>query len=160
MKASASSEIGSWAAGEDRLRVTSFGKFLRNTHLDELPQLFNILAGQMSFIGPRPEMVDIEKWASREIPGFSNRLAIRPGLAGLAQITQGYTGHDVSAYSEKLDINLAYLEGMSLSLDVRIVLGTVVWMARGKGWSWNKGPKAQTVVASTPEWSAAERKAG
>ncbi len=151
MKSTASSALGSWSSGEDHLRVTSFGKFLRNAHLDELPQLFNIITGEMSFIGPRPEMVEIESWASEEIPGFSHRLAIRPGLAGLAQITQGYTGHDVAAYSKKLDINMAYMAGMSLALDLRIVLGTMVWMVRGNGWDWNQAqgtPEANTEASA------------
>ena len=152
MKATQLSSLGSWSGGEDRLRVTAFGKFLRNAHLDELPQLFNVLLGQMSFIGPRPEMVEIESWASDEIPGFSDRLAIRPGLAGLAQITQGYTGHDVAAYSKKLDINLAYMDGMSLALDLRIIVGTAVWMVRGKGWQWNQS--ATVAVEGTPDSGA------
>ena len=114
----------------------------------------------MSFIGPRPEMVDIEYWAAKEIPGFSQRLAIRPGLAGLAQITQGYTGHDVGAYSEKLDINLAYMDGMSFLLDAKIVLGTAVWMVRGKGWSWNQAPVVKPSSESSADWHPLEREAG
>ena len=144
MKESSGSAIGSWSSGADHLRVTRFGRFLRNTHLDELPQLFNILLGEMSFIGPRPEMVEIEAWASVEVPGFSERLAIRPGVAGLAQITQGYTGRDVDAYAQKLEINQHYLEHMSFGLDVRIVLRTIVWMIRGKGWDWNHASQTST----------------
>ncbi len=132
------SSLRSWADGSDRLRVTRFGKFLRNTHLDELPQLFNILRGEMSFIGPRPEMVEVESWAMEQVPGFEMRLAIRPGVAGLAQITQGYTGRSVAAYSEKLAINLDYIERMSLGLDLQIVLRTIIWMLRGRGWSWSQ----------------------
>jgi len=131
-----SSEMGSWESGEDVLRVTTFGRFLRNTHLDELPQLFNILRGEMSFIGPRPEMVEVEDWALESIPRFSERLAIRPGVAGLAQVTQGYTGRDTKAYARKLAINLEYIERMSLAFDLEIVLRTIVWMLRGKGWEW------------------------
>ncbi|MFT7487121.1 MAG: lipopolysaccharide/colanic/teichoic acid biosynthesis glycosyltransferase [Candidatus Paceibacteria bacterium] len=139
MKETDETEIGSWSGGNDYLRVTQLGRILRNTHMDELPQLFNILIGEMSFIGPRPEMVEIEAWASQAISGFSERLAIRPGVAGLAQITQGYTGRDVDAYREKLEINRFYLNHMSLTLDLSIVVRTAIWMVRGKGWQWNHG---------------------
>jgi len=141
--------MGSWSNGIDHLRVTRFGRFLRNTHLDELPQLFNILAGDMSFIGPRPEMMEIEQWAGEHIPGFSERLAIRPGVAGLAQVTQGYTGQDLEAYAEKLEINRAYMRDMSLALDLSIVLRTIVWMVRGKGWSWSRGRVARMPADET-----------
>ncbi len=126
-------EMESWSSGEDRLRVTRFGRLLRNTHLDELPQLINILKGDMGFIGPRPEMTDIERWAEGEVPGFSTRLVIRPGLTGLAQITQGYTGRNLLAYTEKLLINRWYLEHVTFGLDLWIVYRTVLWMLCGKG---------------------------
>jgi lipopolysaccharide/colanic/teichoic acid biosynthesis glycosyltransferase len=128
----------SWCRGEDASRVTPFGRFLRNTHLDELPQMWNILKRDMDVIGPRPEMVEIEVWASEHLPNFTDRLAIRPGITGIAQITQGYTGHDIDAYAEKLAINLAYIRHMSLALDVEICLRTAAWVLRGKGWNWNR----------------------
>lgn len=133
----------SWRDGHDSSRVTRFGRFLRNTHLDELPQMWNILKRDMDVIGPRPEMVEIEAWASEHLPNFSKRLAIRPGITGIAQITQGYTGHDIEAYAEKLDINLAYMRDVSFALDVAICVRTAAWMLRGKGWSWNRtrGPR-------------------
>jgi lipopolysaccharide/colanic/teichoic acid biosynthesis glycosyltransferase len=132
------SEIDSWSSEADRLRVTRLGRLLRNTHLDEVPQLFNILRGDMSFIGPRPEMTEIEAWANDRVPGFTARLVIRPGITGLAQITQGYTGPSQEAYAEKLSINERYLREVSFVGDLRIVFGTVIWMARGRGW-WRKG---------------------
>lgn len=128
----------SWKGGEDVQRVTRLGRFLRSTHLDELPQLVNVLRGDMMLIGPRPEMIEVEAWAGEHVPGFSHRLAIKPGLTGLAQITQGYTGADVKAYEEKLAINLDYLRRCSLALDVQIVVRTVVWMLRGRGWGWRR----------------------
>jgi lipopolysaccharide/colanic/teichoic acid biosynthesis glycosyltransferase len=164
MKEAPGSNHGSWANGEDQLRVTRFGRFLRNTHLDELPQLFNILLGQMSFIGPRPEMVEIESWANEAVPGFSSRLVIRPGVAGLAQITQGYTGRDLEAYTRKLEINLKYLEQLSFALDLSIFVRTIHWMVCGKGWQWNSPPGAinsgQPRSAAAPEPRPLERKAG
>lgn len=138
MKEVGTSAMGSWSNGTDHLRVTRFGRFLRNTHLDELPQIFNILRGEMSFIGPRPEMVEVEIWASEHVPGFSERLAVRPGVAGFAQITQGYTGRSVAAYNEKLAINRDYIQRLSLGLDLSIFFRTIVWMLRGKGWEWNQ----------------------
>lgn len=140
----------SWSGGEDRLRVTRFGRFLRNSHLDELPQLLNVLVGQMSIIGPRPEMLEIEAWAESELPGFGRRLAIRPGITGYAQITQGYTGQDVKAYREKFEKSEWYRARMSLRLDLEILLRTAVWMVRGRGWAW----KAGVAVQDLPQGSA------
>lgn len=126
----------SWASGGDRLRVTRFGRFLRNAHLDELPQLWNIVKGDMGIIGPRPEMVAIEAWATREVPGFMERLRIRPGITGWAQITQGYTGRCRDAYAHKLAANEAVTCRPSLRRDVEILARTAIWMLRGKGWEW------------------------
>lgn len=133
----------SWAQGEDSLRVTCFGRFLRNAHLDELPQLLNVLRGTMNVIGPRPEMVEIEAWATEHIEGFSKRLVLKPGMTGRAQIRQGYTGHDIAAYALKLQLNETYLRELSFATDVRIVIETVVWMLRGKGW-WRKSRDASS----------------
>lgn len=135
MREASRSSHDSWSTGEDGLRVTRFGRFLRSSHLDELPQLVNVLKGDMDLIGPRPEMIEVEAWAAEHVPGFTERLAIRPGLTGLAQITQGYTGNDAVAYAEKLEINREYLRSMSFALDVSIVLRTGVWMLCGRGWS-------------------------
>jgi len=122
-------------AGDDHARVTAFGRLLRNTHLDELPQLLNVLLGDMCLIGPRPEMVSTERWAAHHLPEFSERLALRPGLTGYAQITQGYTdGGDEHAYREKLALNRAYRERLSFGLDCAILARTVLWMMRGRGW--------------------------
>lgn len=129
------SVFDSWSAG-DGSRVTRLGRVLRNTHLDELPQLINVMRGEMSFIGPRPEMVEVEEWAGANVPGFITRLVVKPGISGLAQVTQGYTPRDVAAYRTKLELNREYLRRYSFSADVAILLRTFVWMARGKGWKW------------------------
>jgi len=121
--------------GPDRLRVTRFGRFLRNTHLDELPQLVNVLCGEMSLIGPRPEMLDIEAWAGGFLPRFSERLVLRPGLTGWAQVTQGYAGDgDEIAYARKLAINDRYREALSFGADLHILYRTVLWVLRARGW--------------------------
>jgi lipopolysaccharide/colanic/teichoic acid biosynthesis glycosyltransferase len=115
--------------------TTRFGRFLRNTHFDELPQLLNALRGDMCLIGPRPEMVAIDSWARRCIPGYERRLVIRPGLTGYAQVTQGYAAEgDIEAYTRKLALDEAYLREMSLAFDLRVICGTVLWMALRRGW--------------------------
>jgi lipopolysaccharide/colanic/teichoic acid biosynthesis glycosyltransferase len=131
------STFESWSTG-DQARVTRFGRFLRSSHLDELPQLINVVRGEMSFIGPRPEMVEVEEWACANVPGFLERLAIKPGITGLAQTTQGYTPRDVEAYRTKLAINREYLRRFSFRADVAILFRTAAWMVRGKGWKWKK----------------------
>lgn len=129
----------SWSTGEDAQRVTRFGRFLRSSHLDELPQVWNVLRGDMDLIGPRPEMVEVDAWARGAVPGFEDRLVVRPGLTGLAQITQGYTGNDAVAYAEKLRIDREYVRTRSFALDASIVLRTVSWMLRGRGWASFRG---------------------
>lgn len=129
-------EFSSWGEGKEHLRVTRFGRFLRNTHLDELPQLINVLRGEMSIVGPRPEMLEIEAWAGARIEGFHTRLAVPPGITGYAQVTQGYTGRDVRAYRHKFEVSDDYRARQSLALDVEILLRTAVWMLRGRGWHW------------------------
>ncbi len=126
-----------WGSG-DRNRVTGFGRFLRSTHLDEIPQILNILKGDMDFIGPRPEMVEIHEWAVANIEGFERRLVLRPGITGLAQITQGYTGQCEVAYAKKLDADDVYRVNISALMDLSILIRTVAWMMCGKGWSWDK----------------------
>jgi lipopolysaccharide/colanic/teichoic acid biosynthesis glycosyltransferase len=121
--------------GDDHARVTRFGRFLRNTHLDELPQLVNVLRGEMCLIGPRPEMPETELWAGGLLPAFSERLVLAPGVTGLAQITQGYTDSgDVQAYREKLALNERYRATLSFARDVSILWRTALWMLRGRGW--------------------------
>ncbi|MBL4770948.1 MAG: sugar transferase [Planctomycetes bacterium] len=120
----------------DQQRATPFGRFLRNTHLDELPQIFNVARGEMSFIGPRPEMTSIHEWACGHTPTFASRLVVRPGITGLAQVTQGYTTRSVSAYNRKLTIDHDYIMGRGWRLDLRILVMTAVWMLHGRGWQW------------------------
>jgi lipopolysaccharide/colanic/teichoic acid biosynthesis glycosyltransferase len=127
-------ECDAWRQGEDLARVTRFGRFLRSTHLDELPQLVNILRGEMDFIGPRPEMVAIDTWACARIPRFRERNAVRPGVTGLAQVTQGYTPREEQAYRRKLALDRHALACTSLRLDLEILARTALWMLRGRGW--------------------------
>jgi lipopolysaccharide/colanic/teichoic acid biosynthesis glycosyltransferase len=131
--------------GADHARATPFGRFLRNTHLDELPQLLNVLRGDMCLIGPRPEMVATERWAALHCPAFRERLVLLPGLTGYAQITQGYThGGDAHAYDRKHELNRHYRERLGFALDCAILARTVVWMLRGRGWRSARGERRRT----------------
>src|SRR6266568_1564386 len=120
-----------WATRHDP-RVTRIGRFMRATHLDELPQVFNILRGEMSLIGPRPEReAHASKW-EKIAPSYRDRLAIKPGLTGLAQVKRGYGG---AAQDEliKLEYDLYYIQHQSFMLDISIILKTVVEVLYGHG---------------------------
>ena len=153
MRETSQDAFDSWKEGHEGVRVTRFGRFLRNTHLDELPQLLNILRGEMDFIGPRPEMIEIYLWACEHVPRFRDRHALLPGITGYAQITQGYTGMDEDAYARKLAADLHYLERQSLRFDLEILARTVLWMLRGRG--WRRGTRSERPPGSRRETSAA-----
>lgn len=109
-----------WAAVRDS-RCTRVGAFLRKYRLDELPQLFNILVGQMSFVGPRPERAYFYSQFETYVIGFSNRLAVTPGLTGLAQINGGY---DLLP-EEKVAYDMTYIGSASLQTDIKCILRTI-----------------------------------
>jgi lipopolysaccharide/colanic/teichoic acid biosynthesis glycosyltransferase len=106
-------------------RVTPIGRFLRWAHLDELPQLLNILRGEMSLVGPRPERPELVGPIERALPTYRRRLSVRPGLTGLAQVQQG-PDTDLLTVRRKLRYDLFYVKRMCLWLDVRVMLGTVL----------------------------------
>lgn len=112
---------GAVLASEDDPRITKVGKFIRATRLDELPQLLNILKGDMSIVGPRPERKCLADEISKEIPEFDFRLKVRGGLTGYAQIFGKY---NTSAY-DKLRLDLMYIENYSLLLDIRLMILTL-----------------------------------
>ena len=120
-------------AGHNDARVTRVGRFLRRTRADELPQLFNVLRGDMSFIGPRPERPEFIQLLEREIPFYRARLSVKPGITGWAQVQFTY-GASVDDAMEKLQYDLYYVKNLSLFLDLLIVLNTirVVLFARGR----------------------------
>ena len=105
----------------DEVRLTAFGKKLRNTSLDELPELFNIIKGDMSVVGPRPERPELTSEYEKEMPEFSFRLKVKAGLTGYAQVTGAY---DTTPY-DKLKMDLMYIEEYSLLLDIQILLLTL-----------------------------------
>ena len=113
-------------------RVTRVGAFLRRCRLDELPQLFNVLYGHMSWVGPRPEAESLERDYVRDIEYFALRGIVRPGVTGWAQINQGYA-HEAGEMRSKLEYDLYYLKHCSLWLDLVIVLRTFAVVFRGSG---------------------------
>ncbi len=118
-----------WATEKDP-RVTKVGSFIRKTRLDEIPQLYNILRGDMSFVGPRPERPEIQERIERELPSFYFRLLAPPGLTGLAQIRVRYAA-SVSEAKEKLQYDLYYIKNWSNLLDVSIICRTILTLMRG-----------------------------
>jgi lipopolysaccharide/colanic/teichoic acid biosynthesis glycosyltransferase len=113
-----------WSTGADP-RVTPLGRFLRASHLDELPQLWNVLRGEMSLVGPRPERPEFVAQLEKALPDYRRRLLVRPGLTGLAQV-QLPPDVDLEDVRRKLDCDLHYVESIGPWLDLRIMLGTAL----------------------------------
>lgn len=120
-----------WAAVEDP-RCTRLGRWLRSSRLDELPQLYNILIGDMSFVGPRPERAYFYKEFSRNLPNFEDRLLVQPGLTGYAQVNGGYW----LPPAEKLRYDLEYMQSRSFSLDMQCLFWTVPVVLTREGVRW------------------------
>lgn len=120
-----------WALPNDP-RVTRVGKFLRKTRLDELPQLFNVLWGEMSFVGPRPERPEFIKQLEKEIPYYRQRLLVKPGVTGWAQVNYKYSS-DIAGALEKLQFDLYYIKNRSPWLDLTILLKTINIVLKGGG---------------------------
>ncbi len=110
-----------WSSGEGDTRITCLGRYLRKFHIDELPQLWCILKGDMSWVGPRPEREVFYNEFEKYIHGFSQRLKIKPGLTGLAQVSGGYRLRP----EEKILYDIQYIKTRSLRLDMKIVFATV-----------------------------------
>lgn len=121
-----------WASTSGDERVTSFGRWLRCTRLDELPQLWNVLIGDMSLVGPRPERPEFVIDLSKQIPFYAQRHIVRPGLTGWAQVRYAYAA-SVQDALQKLQYDLYYIKNMSLVFDLLIVLETVKVVATRKG---------------------------
>lgn len=132
MRQDAEASSGAVWAGKNDPRVTRVGRFLRKTRLDELPQLWSVLIGDMGFVGPRPERPEFVSWLSEKIPYYNLRHIIRPGLTGWAQVRYGY-GASLEETQEKLKYELYYIKHMSLSLDLLIMFETLktVLLTRG-----------------------------
>lgn len=128
MRMDAEKDGAKWAEVNDP-RITKVGAFIRKTRIDELPQLVSVLKGDMSIVGPRPERPFFTAKFNKEIKGFENRLLVKPGLTGLAQVSGGY---DISP-REKLQYDLAYIQNLTFSLEVKIILKTFKVILTGAG---------------------------
>jgi exopolysaccharide biosynthesis polyprenyl glycosylphosphotransferase len=124
--------VESFITQENDRRITRVGKFLRRTRIDELPQVVNILKGEMSWIGPRPEASELSSWYEGEIPYYRYRHVVRPGITGWAQVNQGHVAgiHDIRT---KLQYDFYYIRNFSLWLDLVIVMKTVKTVFTGFG---------------------------
>jgi exopolysaccharide biosynthesis polyprenyl glycosylphosphotransferase len=132
MKQDAEKQTGPvWSAAQDS-RVTRIGKYLRRTRLDELPQLYNILRGDMSLVGPRPERPHFVKQLSEIIPFYNLRHVVKPGVTGWAQIKYRY-GNSVEDAVEKLQYDLFYIKNLSWPLDLIIIFDTAKTVLVRKG---------------------------
>ena len=119
-------------AGEDDPRITPIGKIIRRLRIDELPQIWNVLKGDMSFVGPRPEREVFIKELVKQIPYYDARLTVKPGLTGWAQINFSY-GASVEDAVEKLNYDLFYIKNVSFLMDMLIILRTVKIVMFGRG---------------------------
>lgn len=132
MKLDAEKDTGPIWAQEDDPRLIKFGKFIRKSHIDEIPQLVNVLRGEMSIIGPRPERPMFVEKLDTQIVDYRKRLSVKPGITGLAQVFHKYdeTLEDVK---RKIKLDLLYIRKMCLWVDMRILAMTVVAVLTGKG---------------------------
>ena len=126
------SERSTFITEDDDPRVTRVGRFLRRTRIDELPQVFNILRGEMSWIGPRPEAAPLSVWYETELPFYRYRHIVRPGITGWAQVNQGHVAQ-VSDVRGKLHYDFYYIKNFSVWLDVLIALRTITIVVNGFG---------------------------
>ncbi|HVB34930.1 MAG TPA: TIGR03013 family XrtA/PEP-CTERM system glycosyltransferase [Patescibacteria group bacterium] len=132
MRANAEADTGPTWAGDNDPRITRVGHLLRRMRLDEIPQLWNVLRGDMSFVGPRPERPEFVEWLNREIPYYSLRHQVLPGITGWAQVNYPY-GASIEESKEKLCYDLYYVKNMSLLFDMVIMFRTmkIVLLSRG-----------------------------
>lgn len=127
-----SEKEGAKLASLNDMRVTRIGKFIRKTRIDELPQFFNVLKGDMSLIGPRPEQKVFVEQFSKEIPFYNYRHIVKPGISGWAQVTHGYAS-DTEETQVKVEYDFYYIKHFSFSLDVLIFFKTIKTMLTGFG---------------------------
>jgi len=133
MKSDAEAATGPvWSAGDHDPRITRVGHFMRKTRLDEIPQLFNVLIGQMSLIGPRPERPSFVEKLTQQIPFYGQRHVVKPGVTGWAQVRYSY-GASVEDAIEKMQYDLYYVKHMSLMFDVMIALETIKTVVLRRG---------------------------
>ena len=127
-----SEKEGSQFASSTDKRVTKVGRVIRKMRIDEIPQLWNVLKGEMSIIGPRPEQVSFVNKFNKSIPNYSDRHVVAPGITGLAQTVQGYVD-DENGTVVKLKYDLEYIKNMSFIMDMKIVYRTIYTIMTGFG---------------------------
>jgi sugar transferase (PEP-CTERM system associated) len=132
MRNDAEAATGPIFADQNDYRITRVGRVLRTLRMDELPQLLNVLRGEMSFVGPRPERPFFVEQFAKDIPYYTQRHSVRPGITGWAQVCYPY-GATVEDAVEKLCLDLYYIKNMSLVLDLRIIMKTLQIVVCGKG---------------------------
>ena len=132
MRPDAEADTGATWALDDDPRITRVGKFLRWCRLDEIPQLWCVLKGDMQFVGPRPERPEFVEWLSKEIPYYGVRHVVRPGITGWAQVRYKY-GNTLEDAKEKLQYDLFYIKNASIGLDVLIMFQTIKIVVLGRG---------------------------
>jgi lipopolysaccharide/colanic/teichoic acid biosynthesis glycosyltransferase len=131
MKMDAEKNGAQWAQPEDD-RITRVGRFIRKVRIDELPQLFNVIKGTMSFVGPRPERPEFVQGFEQRIPFYRERHRVKPGITGWAQLCYPYGANEIDAL-RKLEYDLYYVKNYSLFLDISIMFNTVEIVLWGKG---------------------------
>ena len=132
MRQDAEADTGATWATDDDPRITRVGKFLRTARLDEIPQLWCVLKGDMHFVGPRPERPEFVEWLSRTIPYYRVRHMVRPGITGWAQVQYKY-GNTIEDAREKLQYDLFYIKNASVGLDFLILFQTIKIVLLGRG---------------------------
>jgi sugar transferase (PEP-CTERM system associated) len=132
MRQDAEADTGATWAADDDPRITRVGKFLRASRLDEIPQLWCVLKGDMHFVGPRPERPEFVEWLSKEIPYYGVRHVVRPGITGWAQVQYKY-GNTLEDAREKLQYDLFYIKNASVGLDLLILFQTIKIVLLGRG---------------------------
>jgi sugar transferase (PEP-CTERM system associated) len=132
MRDNAEADTGATWATDDDPRITRVGAFLRTSRLDEIPQLWCVLKGDMAFVGPRPERPEFVEWLSKEIPYYGVRHAVRPGITGWAQVQYKY-GNTLQDAREKLQYDLFYIKNASIGLDMLIMFQTIKIVLLGRG---------------------------
>jgi sugar transferase (PEP-CTERM system associated) len=132
MRPDAEADTGATWASDDDPRITRIGRFLRVSRLDEIPQLWCVLKGDMAFVGPRPERPEFEEWLSKEIPYYLVRHSVRPGVTGWAQVRYKY-GNTLEDAREKFEYDLFYIKNASVGLDLFIIFQTMKIVLLGRG---------------------------
>jgi lipopolysaccharide/colanic/teichoic acid biosynthesis glycosyltransferase len=132
MRADAEKESGPVWASENDSRVTRVGKIIRKLRIDELPQLWNVFTGEMSFVGPRPERSFFVEQLRKTVPYYDERFSVKPGVSGWAQVKYAYGASEEDAL-EKLKYDLYYIKNMSLLMDLVVIFATVKIVLLGRG---------------------------